>query len=168
MDHGDIEIIDFEPRYADAFRELNLRWIRQYFQVEAEDERVLSRPGECIVDHGGQILFARLKTDGRIVVTCALKQVSPGCVELAKMAVDPAAQGRGVGNALMAAAIERAARMGADQIVLETNRVLTPAIRLYEKFGFRETPMPRGTPYTRSNLAMRLTLKRPRDAPAER
>ncbi|RYJ37679.1 N-acetyltransferase GCN5 [Flavobacterium anhuiense] len=54
------------------------------------------------------------------------------------MAVSPKAQGKGVGLLLAQSAIKWAADKGASKIYLESNTKLKPAIKLYEKLGFKE------------------------------
>jgi GNAT superfamily N-acetyltransferase len=76
------------------------------------------------------------------------------------MAVTPAAQGSGAGRAILTAVIEEARRIGARRLFLETNRVMAPAIHLYESLGFRHIPADRVQPssYARSDVAMELFL----------
>jgi GNAT superfamily N-acetyltransferase len=50
--------------------------------------------------------------------------------------VDPSARGRGVGEALMAAARELAVSNGAAELMLQTARTNATAQRLYEKLGW--------------------------------
>jgi len=57
-------------------------------------------------------------------------------LEIGGLAVDPAAQGRGVGRALVEAAIEEARRRGARKLTLRVLAHNTPARRLYERCGF--------------------------------
>jgi ribosomal protein S18 acetylase RimI-like enzyme len=66
--------------------------------------------------------------------------------------VDPAARGAGVGRALVAATLERAARAGAPAVGLHTSPIMATALRLYEGIGFRrehDLPPIRGVPYAR-------------------
>lgn len=53
------------------------------------------------------------------------------------LAVDPAAQGRGVGARLVAACVERAVAAGKHRLLLHTTAPMTVAHRLYERAGFR-------------------------------
>ena len=53
------------------------------------------------------------------------------------LAVEPAAQGRGVGSGLVAACVERAAGAGKQRLLLHTTAPMTIAHRLYERAGFR-------------------------------
>jgi ribosomal protein S18 acetylase RimI-like enzyme len=152
----DAVIVDYEPRHRAAFRDLNLAWITTHFRVEAADRRALGDPDGYILARGGHILVAEL--DGVAVGVCALLRQEDGSFELAKMAVDPAAQGRRIGWALGRAAIERARALGAPRVELLSNTVLEPAIRLYRALGFVEVPLPE-TEYERANIKMVLELE---------
>ena len=55
-------------------------------------------------------------------------------------AVNPAAQGRGVGTALVAACLERARAEGRGGVFLHSLPIMTAAQRIYERFGFRHVP----------------------------
>ena len=68
------------------------------------------------------------------------------------LVVDPAARGAGIGRALVAATLERAARTGAPAVGLHTSPIMATALRLYEGIGFRrehDLPPIRGVPYAR-------------------
>ncbi|WP_262892926.1 hypothetical protein [Kaistella flava (ex Peng et al. 2021)] len=39
-----IQIIDFESKYRDDFKNMNVEWLQKYFVVEAFDEQQLSNP----------------------------------------------------------------------------------------------------------------------------
>jgi ribosomal protein S18 acetylase RimI-like enzyme len=56
------------------------------------------------------------------------------------LAVDPPAQGRGVGRALVEACIARARAEGRSRLVLLTRPRMTAAHGLYEAMGFRRAP----------------------------
>ena len=63
-----------------------------------------------------------------------------GEAEFRMLAVDPGARGLGVGAALVAACIARTRAAGATALVLCTARLDGPAVRLYERLGFRREP----------------------------
>jgi putative acetyltransferase len=149
-----VEILLFEPALRDDFKRLNLAWIERYFTVEPHDLEQLNHPEAC-VESGGMIFFAR--TEGDIVGTCALIRAKEGEFELAKMAVTPEVQGRGIGKKLGEVAIAWAKENGATRICLESNRRLETAIRLYERLGFREIPLG-DTPYQRCDIKMEIDL----------
>lgn len=64
----------------------------------------------------------------------------PGEAELRMLAVDPAAQRRGVGAALVQAVLDRARAGGARRVLLSTMPAMAEAQRLYRRFGFRRAP----------------------------
>lgn len=148
----------FEPKDGAAFRDLNLAWIEHYFTVEEEDERLLANPQNEILAKGGRVIVAEM--DGRVVGCVALVPRVEGPVELAKMAVDPSAQGKGVGHAILERAIEEAKSMGAKTIWIETNSVLKTAIHLYRRAGFKDVAEDQWAPslYSKCNVQMMLEL----------
>lgn len=60
--------------------------------------------------------------------------------EFRMLATVPEARGRGVGEALVRACIERAKLSGAPRIVLSTGHEMLAAHRLYERIGFVRAP----------------------------
>jgi GNAT superfamily N-acetyltransferase len=83
---------------------------------------------------------------------------NPYDYELAKMAVSPKAQGLGIGYVLGMAVLEKARRMKAKNVYLESNTKLVPAISLYRKLGFIEVKG-NATPYERCNIQMVVDLQ---------
>jgi ribosomal protein S18 acetylase RimI-like enzyme len=63
-----------------------------------------------------------------------------GAASIRMLAVDPAAQGRGVGRRLSETCIELARADGAAEIVLHSTPWMTTAHRLYESLGFERDP----------------------------
>ena len=152
---GQVKIVDFEPKYAAAFRDLNYAWIEQYFEIEPIDAEQLQHPQRAIIAPGGAILIALV--DGKPVGTCALDKHGPGIYELSKMAVDPSQRGRGVGLLLGKATIDRAIQLGAEELFLDSNTTLKPAIRLYHRLGFKKIDVG-DTNYGRCNIRMAFDL----------
>ena len=155
-----IEIVQYRPEYAHAFRELNLEWITTYFKVEEADRVALDDPEGYIIRNGGFIFVALYKKQP--VGVCALIN-TPGRdyqYELAKMAVSPRMQGMNIGWLLATAAIAKAKKMGATKLYLESNTRLKPALGLYSKLGFRKVAG-HPTPYERANIQMELDLGQP-------
>ena len=154
-----VSVRPYRREDADAFRDLNLAWIEAYFTVEGEDRAQLEDPQTHILDKGGAILIAELA--GETVGTAGLVPGhGEGVLELIKMSARADLQGKGIGRALMDAAIAQARQMGARQIWLETNTVLAAALALYRKSGFRELSGDdlTATPYDRCNCQMVLDL----------
>jgi ribosomal protein S18 acetylase RimI-like enzyme len=151
-----VRVVPYAPEHRAAFRDLNLEWIGRYFEVEAEDRRILDDPEAHVLGPGGAILMA-LDRD-RSVGTGALVRMGPHEFELAKMAVTPAAQGRGIGRRICVELIALARELGAHRLELLSHRSLEPAIALYRSLGFREIPLG-DVPYRRANIRMELALR---------
>jgi putative acetyltransferase len=142
----------YTPRNKQAFYDLNIWWLEEFFKVEPIDERVLSEPEKYILDKGGEIFFAVV--NGKAVGTVAMKAEEHGVFELTKLAVDPNVQQGGMGSALCEKVIERFKARGGKKLYLETNTKLTPAIKLYWKLGFVELKPEAPSPYERANYYM--------------
>lgn len=148
-----IEIVDYDPKYRDDFKNLNVEWLQKYFVVEPFDEQQLSNPESEILDKGGKIFFA---VEGERIVGTASLLKEHNTYELAKMAVTEDCKGKGIGNLLMEHCIAEARKLGTEKIILISNRTLTPALTMYEKFGFREVPIEEDMPYERGDIKMEL------------
>ncbi len=90
--------------------------------------------------------------------TCAVIRHDRETFELAKMAVAPAARGRGYGDRLVEAAAAFARGAGATRLMLVSNTRLGPALNLYRKHGFRDVPLDPGTGYSRADIQLELAL----------
>lgn len=152
-----VRIVPYEAKYRKAFQELNEEWINKYFTLEEEDRRILYDPENYIYGRGGCIVVALYEEEP--VGVCALVPMEDPDYdfELGKMAVGPKAQGKGIGWLLGKAIVEEARSKGARNIYLESNTVLGPAIRLYEKLGFQKV-CGHASPYSRCNIQMELKL----------
>jgi putative acetyltransferase len=144
---------------ADAFARLNETWIAEHFALEAKDRATLADPFGVYVRPGGDVLLAR-DEHGTALGCIAVQPSEDGAFELSKMAVDPAAQGHGLGRRLLDAAIARARELGATSLFLGSNTTLAPAIHLYESAGFTHVPREDigPMPYARANVFMSLKL----------
>lgn len=154
----DVRIVPYERKYRPAFRALNERWITSHWQLEAHDLEILDDPQSYVLDKGGFIFVA---LDESVPVgVCALLRMDDSTYdyELAKLAVDPCAQGKGIGSLLCKAAVARARTLGASKIFLESNTMLASAIRLYRRLGFRELREFHPA-YARGDIQMELILK---------
>ena len=152
---SDITIVQYKPEYKKAFRDMNEAWISANFKMEAADYKSLDHPEDYILANGGRIIFAIYNNE--LVGTCALIKIDDTSYEMAKMAVTPAAQGKGIGFILGKAIINLAKELGANRFYLESNTKLKAAINLYVKLGFKKiTGNP--SPYERANIQMELLL----------
>lgn len=149
-----LQIVEYTPKYASAFKDLNEAWIKKFFEIEEEDSKALNNPGK-IIDDGGYIFIAL--SEGREVGVCALRRAGSGVFEFSKMAVAENSQGLGIGRKLGEAAIEKAKAIGAKRIYLEGNTTLEASIHLYKKLGFKEIEWQSST-YKRVNIMMEMLL----------
>ncbi len=152
---NDVVVVPYKPEYKKLFRDMNEAWISANFKMEEADYKSLDHPEDYILANGGKIIFALYNNEP--VGTVALIKMDDSSYELAKMAVTPAAQGKGIGYILGTAAIKLAKEMGGNRLYLESNTKLKPAISLYGKLGFEKiTGKP--SPYERANIQMELWL----------
>jgi DNA-binding MarR family transcriptional regulator len=152
-----IRIVDYKPEFAKAFYDLNYAWISDTYEVEPEDEKVLSDPENYYLSSGGAILMA-LYGD-KPVGTCALKQAGEGIVEMSKMTVSKEMRGKKLGELLGKAIVEKAREIGAEKVILYSNRKGSAAgINLYHKLGFTEVPLT-GHNFKRADIKMELVLQ---------
>ena len=96
------------------------------------------------------VVFAALDAASAIPLGCVTYVPGPdnawaehlraGEASIRMLAVDPAAQGRGVGSALVAACLDRARADGRRAVFLHSLPVMTDAQRIYERCGFRRVP----------------------------
>ena len=156
MDTAGAHIVVFRPDLAPAFDRLNRVWLEQYFTVEPLDEEYLGDPEGHIVVPGGEVFFA-LEGD-TVIGTCAAIRKGDDEFELAKLAVTPTAQGRGLGRRLVETVVRFAASRGARRVSLVSNSGLTAALRLYESLGFEHAPFPFAPPYVDADVYMVLVL----------
>jgi putative acetyltransferase len=150
----EIQIIEYQPIHKEDFKRINVEWIEKFFKIEAHDLEQLDDP-QAIIDAGGQIFLAKLGNE--IVGTSALIHDGEGVYELAKMGVTPKAQGLGLGKKMCIATIKEAKKRKAKTLYLLSNRMLTPAITMYESVGFAEVPLG-GTLYERTDIKMEFKM----------
>jgi GNAT superfamily N-acetyltransferase len=96
----------------------------------ASDEQIINRMKE------GPVWVALL--DNNIVGTsAAIRKAEP--LHIRGMAAHPSARGLGIGRSLLRTIEEFALLNGCHRLSLSSTPFLTPALRLYERFGFRRT-----------------------------
>ena len=150
-----VSIVDFRPDHAAAWARLNTAWLAEGgFPIEAKDRRSIDDPNGVFLADGGRIFI--VERDGEAIGCCALIRLDDG-FEVSKMTVTPAARGLGLARQLLQACEAAAREAGAGRLYLETNSALTPAIALYESFGFIHLPA-RPTPYARADVFMEKQL----------
>lgn len=146
----------FRSEHAQAFDALNRAWLLEHGLLEPPDERQLADPWGEIIGPGGQIFVAVRQHE--VVGTCAVIPHGLGVLELAKLAVAPAAQGQGLGRRLVEACLAYANRRHMRRIVLVSNSRLGTALHLYETVGFQHRPLPADVQYATADVYMELDL----------
>jgi GNAT superfamily N-acetyltransferase len=148
-------IVEWEDKYADAFRDLNLEWLKQFNLLESHDVMVLDNPVDTIINRGGAIFLAK---EGDIIVgTAALMKEHDDCYELAKMTVAAGYRGKGISKLLMEACIGEANKRGVKRLLLFSNHQLKTALQLYERFGFQHIAV-EDSPFETADVKMELLL----------
>ncbi len=150
------EVLRYRAEFRSAFERLNREWIETYFVLEPADQEILGDPDGKILDPGGQVFFVLER--GEVLGTCAVLRHSADECEIAKMAVAPAARGRGYGDLLMEASLAFAREIDSSRVIIVSNTVLSTAIRLYRKHGFVEVPLASDGRYRRANIRLELFL----------
>lgn len=121
------------------------------FQDFAAEHAAL--PGDY-VPAAGALLVAFADADA--AGCCAIRPLDQGACELKRMWVRPRFRGRGIGQLLLAEAIDRARRAGHDRMLLDTLPGMETALGLYLRSGF--APIAR---YNDNPLPGALWLARP-------
>lgn len=100
-------------------------------EVGAADQIVAERDGAIL---GSVLLFPPAAQAYSRVAE------APAWPEVRLLAVDPAARGQGVGEALMQECVRRAKHSGATMLGLHTMDMMQSAMRLYIRMGFQRAP----------------------------
>jgi len=104
--------------------------------------RIGREPAPMTADYAALLEAAEVwvATDGdRGVIGVLLLHTQTDSLFLENVAVAPAAQGRGVGRALIEHAEQRARELGLPDVTLYTNARMTENLRLYAALGYVET-----------------------------
>lgn len=144
--------------------------VRALLRTHLEDMLTWSPPGSChaldidaLREPG--VRFWTAWQDDRLLGCAALKELDAGHGEVKSMRTDAAAQGRGVGAALLAHLMAEARQRGYTRLSLETGaqEEFQPARRLYARFGFTECPPFADYAADPASVFMTRTLAEPRD-----
>ena len=107
-------------------------------------QELASLPG-VYAPPGGELLLA--KRGDHVLGCIALRPLEPQVAEIKRLFVRPQARGKGVGKALIGAAIAAAKQFGYDEIKLDTLPQMEGAIALYKASGFVPIPPYGSHPY---------------------
>ena len=148
-----IELIEYIEKYHSDFKKLNLEWLDKYNLTESHDLMVLNDPRGTILDRGGFIWLA--KAGDEIVGSAALMNEGHGIFELAKMSVTKNWQGKGISKLLIEACLKKAKEIGVKKLTLFSNHQLQKALKLYEKYGFKNVEV-KDSPFETADVKMEL------------
>jgi ribosomal protein S18 acetylase RimI-like enzyme len=95
---------------------------------------LVTRPGCGRFLQEASLAAGEPELEGAIITT----DLGPGTAHVAQIAVDPSAQGRGVGGALMRGSMSAAAALGYERMTLLVAAGNADAVRLYERLGFQD------------------------------
>jgi putative acetyltransferase len=151
----DIQIINYDDRYAADFKRLNMEWLDKYHLAETHDLMILDDPRGTIIDRGGVIFL--VKAGDAIIGSAGLMKEHEGVYELAKMAVTDGWKGKGIGKMLIEQCLQTARAWNAHKITLYSNSQLTTAIAMYKKYGFQHVSAA-NSPFVTADVRMELEL----------
>lgn len=150
-DRNALTVLINQAKFLDNFIRLNEAWITRYFRIEEADRSLADNPAKIIEDGG--FIFTLLMGN-EVVGVCALFKDDDHTFQLARMAVALKHQGKGYGDVLMCAAIDKLREIKASRVYLLSNTILVPAISLYQKHGFITLSEGQHPVYARCNIVM--------------
>ncbi|CAO3624559.1 unnamed protein product [Mucor hiemalis] len=153
-----VSVTTYDAKYKNEFRDLNLKWVAQFFEVEEFDTYQLGNPEEAIINKGGEIFF--LITSTGVVAGTVSDMVHSGDCELAKMTVRDECTGKGYANILMRESIKWADDRKYPYMKLYSSVSLENAIKIYKKFGFETIHLGPHPLYKRCSIVMQLNLEK--------
>lgn len=110
--------------------------------ITAAYTRYLTRmekpPGPMFRDYGPSVEAGNTWVIGEPIVGVLTLAPEPDHLLIENIALDPAAQGRGLGRSLMDFAEQEAARRGLTRLTLYTHEVMTENLGIYGHLGYTE------------------------------
>ena len=152
MEHK-IEIIDYDKKYHSDFKRMNLEYLDKYNLTESHDMIILDNPEEYVLGRGGFLWLA--KAGDEIVGTVGIMPEGHGIFELIKMCVAESWRGRGISKLLMETCLQKVKELGGKKLILFSNHQLQTALKLYEKYGFKNVEVT-NSPFETADVKMEL------------
>ena len=109
--------------------------VRENLRLQGFEAELAGLPGRY-AGPSGSLLLARV--DGRPAGCVALRDLGDGVCEMKRLYIDPACRSIGLGRRLVAAILDRGARLGYRRMVLDSTPEMSRAVALYRSFGFEE------------------------------
>ena len=79
--------------------------------------------------------------DNHVLATCMAMPLGDDVWEICKLAAAGQSTGKGAGSAVFKASMDYAIEHGAKKLTLISNRILKPALHIYQNYGFKEVPL---------------------------
>jgi GNAT superfamily N-acetyltransferase len=136
-DQRSVELQPIAVAYDDAaelIAELDADLTMRY---GSDDDPVQAHPEEFELPHGR---FFVVSEDGMPLGCAGIRRLTPGRAELKRMYVRPTARGRGLARLLLATCEQAAAKLGYDELWLETGDAQPEAVALYVSCGYVPVP----------------------------
>jgi predicted N-acetyltransferase YhbS len=151
MSAAELRIRDARPDEHAAIREITLAAYAEFADIMVPTAWAgLHQAVRTALESEGPGQRIVAERDGRLVGSVMLYPpavdayqglaAEAGWPELRLLAVDPAARGQGIGQALVNECVRRARAMGATALGLHTSESLRVATRMYERMGFERVP----------------------------
>jgi len=152
MDNN-IEIIEYDEKYHADFKTMNLDYLDKYNLTESHDMIILDNPEEIVIGRGGFLWLA--KAGDEIVGTVGIMPEGHGIFELIKMCVAESWRGKGISKLLMETCLQKVKELGGKKLILFSNHQLQTALKLYEKYGFKNVEVT-DSPFETADIKMEL------------
>jgi DNA-binding MarR family transcriptional regulator/N-acetylglutamate synthase-like GNAT family acetyltransferase len=102
--------------------------------------------------------FVLVRVDGRVAGCGGVHVLADGVAEIKRMWIDDAMRGLGLGARLLRTLEEHAVSLGCAVVRLDTNSVLTDAIAMYRRAGYRDIARYNTNPYAELFFEKQLTV----------
>ena len=152
MDNN-IEIIGYDEKFHADFKRMNLDYLDKYNLTESHDMIILDNPEETVIGRGGFLWLA--KAGEEIVGTVGIMDEGHGIFELIKMCVAESWRGRGISKLLLETCLQKVKELGGEKLILFSNHQLQTALKLYEKYGFKNVEVT-DSPFETADVKMEL------------
>lgn len=123
--------------------------------------RIGRRPGPMDEDYAARIAAGEVYLAGEPIEGVAVLRRQPDHLVIDVVAVEPAAQGKGLGRRLVGFAEETAKRFGAAEVRLFTHELMHENIALYARLGYEIYESRKEPGFTRVFLRKRLVAQAP-------
>nr|WP_046725480.1 helix-turn-helix domain-containing GNAT family N-acetyltransferase [Streptomyces xiamenensis] len=158
---GTVSLDPVDPDHPDA-----QHCLRSFFAELGERLDTGFDPARSLLPDAGELraprgVFLVARLHGEPVGCAGLKLPADAPAEVKRMWVSPATRGLGLARRFLTELEARAAGHGYDTLRLDTNKVLTEAIRLYHAYGFTEVPAFNAEPYAHHWFEKRITAGEP-------